>query len=102
MNGHTTAPPATAERARVNSGLSAGARTIAEGTMRRVLAPIVVLVGLSGSAGALAYVLSNLISVGAGRSYFTAVSLAWAFGGGVVLRSRSAPQQWRPPPTSRS
>ena len=57
MNGHTTAPPATAERARVNGGLSAGARTIAEGTMRRVLAPIVVLVGLSGSAGALAYVL---------------------------------------------
>ncbi len=57
MNGHTTAPPATAERARVNSGLSAGARTIAEGTMRRVLAPIVVLVGLSGSAGALAHVL---------------------------------------------
>ena len=57
MNGHTTAPPATAERARVNGGLSAGARTIAEGTMRRVPAPIVVLVGLSGSAGALAYVL---------------------------------------------
>ena len=57
MSGETTTPPAAPERERVTNGLSRGAREIAEGTMRRVLAPIVLLVGLGGSAGALLHVL---------------------------------------------